>query len=599
MLLCDSFAPEIAALTGAGDLADVEFATYPAQCGCPPVTWDDIRCAAGASERFGRIYVHGGCCLTGLNDPPNDLSHCRIEPRINCFSLIAGDYAVDRLIREGAHLVTPGWLAQWERHLADWGFDQVQAREFFAECCREVILLDTGVDPTADSSLEAFARFIGKPWRSIPVGIDLLRMTFVRCSETWIATCRDASHDELLASALRTSADYALCFDMLCAIAQTFDPQQVAQQVIHLYQALFGAADVAFVTFDNRPSGEVYRVGYTQQSNTELRQAVAVYLLKNESDRLEAHRGTIFLRIPGGGELPAVIMIDGLASPEYRQQYLDLALATVDICGLALNNARTYRLLQRNSEQLQQALVEATSATRAKSEFLANMSHEIRTPMNGIMGMLQILRGTCLDTTQQEYLDIIDTSARNLLVIVTDILDLARVEAGKLELSVGPFSLRETIVGIVSKMETESSAKGLVVTVTVAEEIPDLLSGDPVRIRQILLKLLGNAVKFTGHGSVTLSATLDDLDEYAATIRLSVCDTGIGMSPDLVRTIFEPFTQADGSTTRRFGGTGLGLTICKRLTELMGGRLEVESIEGVGSTFHVTLPLRQVEIILT
>jgi hypothetical protein len=182
ILLCENYAPELAAICSAGDL-DVEFATYPARCGRPPSIWDEIRRAAGTTDWFGRISVFGGCCLADLGDPPPDLTHCHIEPCVNCFSLIAGAYAVDRLIRVGAHLVTPGWLAQWERHLADWGFDQVQAREFFAECCREVVLLDTGVNPTADSSLEAFARFIGKPWKSIPVGLDLLGMTFERCRD--------------------------------------------------------------------------------------------------------------------------------------------------------------------------------------------------------------------------------------------------------------------------------------------------------------------------------------------------------------------------------------------------------------------------------
>jgi CheY-like chemotaxis protein len=146
-------------------------------------------------------------------------------------------------------------------------------------------------------------------------------------------------------------------------------------------------------------------------------------------------------------------------------------------------------------------------------------------------------------------------------------------------------------------MEPAADARGLGVAVTIAEEIPDHLMGDQVRIRQIILNLLGNAIKFTERGTVAVSATVDGREERTVTLRLTVRDTGIGMSPDVVRTIFEPFIQADGSSTRRFGGTGLGLTICKRLTELMGGRISVESAEGVGSAFHVTLPLRLVETI--
>jgi CheY-like chemotaxis protein len=181
------------------------------------------------------------------------------------------------------------------------------------------------------------------------------------------------------------------------------------------------------------------------------------------------------------------------------------------------------------------------------------------------------------------------------LRIVNDILDLAKVEAGKFSLSVGPFSLRNAINEVVRLMEFAIDAKELGIIVTIAEQIPEHLIGDQVRIRQIILNLLGNAIKFTEQGTIVVTAAIDRQEGETITLCLSVRDTGIGMSQEIVRTIFEPFTQADSSNTRRFGGTGLGLTICNRLIELMGGQIMVKSAAGEGSTFTVILPLRLVE----
>ena len=351
IIVCASVQPELAALARELDYPDVEFLGFPARCAGLPLSWNDLVRLLPPGEILDKVIILGNCCLDQLGPPPEILERLTVSRLTHCFSALCGDYAITQYQQEGGYLVSSGWLATWEERVAALGLDGDTAPEFFGESVAVIIHLDTGILPQASARLESFARFVGRPHRTVPVGLDFLKLRIERLVEAWRAEPLHLAQGRLDA-AQRKCAEYAMVLDLLKMIVQTTGKEAVAREILQLYYMMFAASDLAYVPILGDQAGPVIRIGTGPAGSDQALRREALAL--DADFRVLPSGAGFLLRITHEERTLGVVSIDGLAYPRNLEQYLHIALETVVICAVVLNNALSFEQIVAITGQLRE-----------------------------------------------------------------------------------------------------------------------------------------------------------------------------------------------------------------------------------------------------
>ena len=363
LLVCESLECEVKAVVESEGFDDVVVRVFPGHCSRPQMGWDAWRGIIQAGEQdCSQVYLLGGSCIVGLQAPPDELKHCRLHKMDGCYSLLGGKETIEAYLKTGAYLLTPGWLAHWKRHISEWGFDQATAREFFAESAARLVLLDTGVDAASADRLAEFAGFVGLPFESVLVGLDFSRLSLAKIVLEWRLENERTKSAAALSNANQQLADDAMVLDLIGSLPGTRTEARAIENIFELFTMLCAPTHLVYVPLIGDQPGNAL----SRPAEQTIGEAIQARLADFREDYAWTESGNGFvLRIRHQDETLGVLEIEGVAFPQHKQRYLNLALAVVQVCGLAIANARAYQELERLVEELEESLTQRQRAEEA------------------------------------------------------------------------------------------------------------------------------------------------------------------------------------------------------------------------------------------
>ena len=567
ILICSNFKPEARSILESEGLEDVTLKTFPAHHPCKVLARDELIDLTSGDYR--RIHVLGATCISGFGGMDEIPDNITIHGTEQCFELFAGRELVDQLVREGAYLVTPGWLADWRNHIINWGFDRKVAREFFKESTSKIVLLDTGVDERATGNLEAFAEYVEMPYERIPVGLDMLRLLFSNIALEDQLDRERAEYLDSLSLASRQSADYGMLFDLISNLVEINSEESVIEKIFDLYSMLFAPSEQQYLAVAYNKPGAVYSRPEGAADPGEVKASLGP--LMGTTLWTETDDGFI-INIQHSGETLGIVEVSGIALPQYKDHYLNVAVAVTVVCGLAIRNARTYHELELANIEL--------------DGFAHTVSHDLKGPLSAMKLANELLQdhftlpntgaGDDMEADDiSEIIAIIDRSVEKSDRFISEVLTLA--EAGQKPAYVTDVDVREVVDGIAAERSGDIAGR----EIDLRMDGPlGRVRANPTHIYQVFANLLSNAIEHND-GSRPVIEVKWLGDDSGDAHRYLVRDNGSGIPAEDLAKVFVPFFKGSG------GNTGMGLSTVRKIVKMYGG--DVKAYNDNGACFEFTI----------
>jgi signal transduction histidine kinase len=558
VVVCEHLAEEVARAAESAGLDSISVQSYELERPCPPVTTHGVaRLDIVVDDGCERVFIVGGQCLAGLACAGDLPERWRIRCQEQCFNILVNPSLLDRSLSEGAYLLTPGWLTKWKEYMEFWEFDRETARQFFQESTSKLVLLDTGVDPTASANLASFSEFVGVPFEVLQVGLDYLGLFLTRLDLEWRLEKQESASRKALSTVSRRTADYEMVFDLIGPLAEISGEERVIEKIIELFVMLIAPERVGYAVVSS---------GRTERTYS-LPDGVEIEPLADETP--SGTRSGFDIDIAHGDELLGILSARRVAFPEYIDHYESMARTLAAVCGLGVANARTYARLELANVEL--------------DGFARTVSHDLKGPLSALVLAVETMRdllaeprSEAVDHDLEEIGDIISRNVGRSVSMVNDLLALAEAELEPTDLS--PVPVRTVVDAVLD--ERRGFLEEYNVEILCDDDMGTVVANE-THLYQIFTNLIGNALR---HGlSDKTRITIRYLGEVdPGGHRYLVRDNGPGIPPESMERIFIPFFK-EGST----GDTGIGLATVKKVVELYGG--EITAFCDGGACFEFTL----------